>query len=807
MSLSNLTTNNNDIASLEWEIENALTYGAFADYDLVGKLVKKAQLQRNIAYSIPKVVDYSNFPKRVRSFVKSYFHSELEQFPELITHLGTLKVFATERPLHYAHDVGAEYFDNANLVASYIPLDQLFTKYAKGLVHEIVHAVQFFLHNRGQKVATPQNANSKYYSDNKFYLNDAAEVEARKVEAAFNKLSWEVQEDPETYEDLYMGIKSQIMSEEEVSEDDMGMDDSLEDEINRLVDDRFREFTGKNFYDVNEKDFYIRESQKLSWLTQPDEEGYPAYNINDHQAYSLYEQGIPVSTFSEAGDHILVHTDDGWELWMKKASIITRLANAVFKDDTEAQEWLHSQEEQQRSLDASLKLSWEQQPDEGKDIYYGITYNQAYALYKASENSFLRKFRGNTANKFALVHRPNQWDVQVYVTGRWNLVVDDISNSDEEVYAWIEEIGARQITASKKLSWQRDFIRLIEGLEEGQEIWDDGNDEFRVKEINHEKSEVLLEEVFASGNFQGPFWVTEAEMLEYGFYKDPPTSRFRNPESSLKFSWQQHSTFEDMMGELKEGDVIKDYMSDEFSIRSIDYEAKRVSLSEIFPPGTYNTPSWSTEEAMKKRFFYKESALKDKNEQLFNRRYQNYGEDGGNLFWSDKQSQYDRFRLLSDIIELKTSNKASVLDVGAGFGDYLDFLRDYDITIGKYVGIDIIPAIIEVAERKHLEQFEVRDLVNTPYADNSFDYVIGSGLFALDDKDWLKETVELLTVMYNVSRRAVSVNFLTGEAMSDMFKTVTEEEVKKIASLVTKNYKIIKDKISDDITLFLYKGQ
>ena len=59
--------------------------------------------------------------------------------------------------------------------------------------------------------------------------------------------------------------------------------------------------------------------------------------------------------------------------------------------------------------------------------------------------------------------------------------------------------------------------------------------------------------------------------------------------------------------------------------------------------------------------------------------------------------------------------------------------------------------------------------------------------------------------MYNTSRIAVAVNFLTDEFLSDMFKIVSEEEVKKIASLVTDKFKIIKDKISDDITLYLYK--
>jgi len=61
--------------------------------------------------------------------------------------------------------------------------------------------------------------------------------------------------------------------------------------------------------------------------------------------------------------------------------------------------------------------------------------------------------------------------------------------------------------------------------------------------------------------------------------------------------------------------------------------------------------------------------------------------------------------------------------------------------------------------------------------------------------------------MYKASRIAISANFLAGPSMGDMFKTVTEDEIKKIASTITKDYKVIKDEIPDDITLYLYKGQ
>ncbi|KKK70233.1 hypothetical protein LCGC14_2926080, partial [marine sediment metagenome] len=62
-----LSMNNNNLTFLEWEIGNVLAHGAFDGYDLVDKLVKRAQLQNIQTYPLPKVVTYPYFPKRVRN--------------------------------------------------------------------------------------------------------------------------------------------------------------------------------------------------------------------------------------------------------------------------------------------------------------------------------------------------------------------------------------------------------------------------------------------------------------------------------------------------------------------------------------------------------------------------------------------------------------------------------------------------------------------------------------------------------------------------------------------------------------------
>jgi ubiquinone/menaquinone biosynthesis C-methylase UbiE len=391
-----------------------------------------------------------------------------------------------------------------------------------------------------------------------------------------------------------------------------------------------------------------------------------------------------------------------------------------------------------------LKLGWQIQP-ETLDDFIGclVDYEDAEAI--------------ESINRFGLItrieksDRPGDEPGTLKVWGYWSddpeyvMYMVHYFNRDryfaETFWPMLPEdanklkVLKRVINSSLKFSWSQ-FPAFIQDLQEGDIIWDDGNDKYRIKKINYEDKEVLLEEVFASGNFDAPFWINEQDMLEHGFYKDPPHERFRRGmESSLKFS-----------------------------------------------------------------------SLTDKNEQLFNQRYKNYGEDGGNLFWSDKENQYKRFKLLSDIGIL---NEATILDVGVGFGDLLDYFEESNIKPEKYLGIDVVPAIIQIAKKKHTEYpFYVRDIVKEPFPENSFDFCIGSGLFALNDKDWSESVVNLVKSMYNTCKKGVAVNFLSGKVLSDMFRTTTKEEIFKLTKdNVTNDMKIIESNDIEDITLYLYKQE
>ena len=82
------------------------------------------------------------------------------------------------------------------------------------------------------------------------------------------------------------------------------------------------------------------------------------------------------------------------------------------------------------------------------------------------------------------------------------------------------------------------------------------------------------------------------------------------------------------------------------------------------------------------------------------------------------------------LAELEREPFADVLDVGCGTGAVIELLHD-TYPNAHYTGLDLTPAMIEVASAKGLPncEFMVDDAENLPFADASFDAVLSSNSF------------------------------------------------------------------------------
>jgi ubiquinone/menaquinone biosynthesis C-methylase UbiE len=105
---------------------------------------------------------------------------------------------------------------------------------------------------------------------------------------------------------------------------------------------------------------------------------------------------------------------------------------------------------------------------------------------------------------------------------------------------------------------------------------------------------------------------------------------------------------------------------------------------------------------------------------FFNKLVEKYGYSPKSLDYSGEKSQKIKFNIVT---EVGIEDNCSVLDVGCGFGDYFNYLKQRGIKNVKYCGIDISNKIVDLAKEKNslvnVIQGNVLDLSDRKHLDNN----------------------------------------------------------------------------------------
>jgi trans-aconitate methyltransferase len=143
-------------------------------------------------------------------------------------------------------------------------------------------------------------------------------------------------------------------------------------------------------------------------------------------------------------------------------------------------------------------------------------------------------------------------------------------------------------------------------------------------------------------------------------------------------------------------------------------------------------------------------------------RLREHGHSPATLGWGNGGREHLRFAVMADTIQ--AAGARSLLDVGCGFADLHDFLRERGWT-GTYQGIDVVPALLEEARRRNPDlALEEADLAEYHAAESgAFDVVVASGVFnakliAEDNGEHIRRS---MARMFELSRLAVCVDFMT----------------------------------------------
>jgi SAM-dependent methyltransferase len=125
-----------------------------------------------------------------------------------------------------------------------------------------------------------------------------------------------------------------------------------------------------------------------------------------------------------------------------------------------------------------------------------------------------------------------------------------------------------------------------------------------------------------------------------------------------------------------------------------------------------------------------------------------------------KRRQNYYFHFLLDAPQFAACD--SILDVGCGYGDLATFLRGRGWE-GRYVGIDVVPALIEAGRAKHPgTDLRVLDIESEPL-DEKFDWVTCIGALSgnTTEVDHLAHLGSMLRAMWSKCRRGISFNLLS----------------------------------------------
>jgi len=184
------------------------------------------------------------------------------------------------------------------------------------------------------------------------------------------------------------------------------------------------------------------------------------------------------------------------------------------------------------------------------------------------------------------------------------------------------------------------------------------------------------------------------------------------------------------------------------------------------------------------------------NNRFYKKSYENYGISAKGLHWSSKETQYKRFEIIVNLLK-KEILDSSIIDIGSGFGDFLNYLDENFIKLNSYIGVDCEDFILDIARKRFPLNFFLKCDILKNEIPNA-DYLICSG--ALN----IFKTQDIFIAIDNcfkASDKGFIFNFLT----KDSIHNLREEQIYNFCKTLTSEVTIINSYLENDSTIYLKK--
>ena len=190
--------------------------------------------------------------------------------------------------------------------------------------------------------------------------------------------------------------------------------------------------------------------------------------------------------------------------------------------------------------------------------------------------------------------------------------------------------------------------------------------------------------------------------------------------------------------------------------------------------------------------------------QRYNDRLERHGATIATMASGTEERRDIRFKVLA---EVGIKNGDSILDLGCGFGDFINYLGRHNISV-DYTGYDINPSLIKIAQSRFPDKvFAVKDILDEQFP--VFDYIVSSSCFNLPlSAHDNYEFVELIMKRcFEHSRKGVSIDFLSSYVDFESAEGFhyQPQRVFDIAKRITKRVNLRHDYPLFEFNIYLYK--
>ena len=146
--------------------------------------------------------------------------------------------------------------------------------------------------------------------------------------------------------------------------------------------------------------------------------------------------------------------------------------------------------------------------------------------------------------------------------------------------------------------------------------------------------------------------------------------------------------------------------------------------------------------------------------QYFEEKLKSQNNDAKDLNWVTNPALEMQFEQLSKVIEPGTS--FSLLDYGAGFGNYYQYLVEKAYKVRLYYGFDLLEFVVQEERKRHDEDSNV--IFTTDLSDcTEVDYVVACGVFDMklnaDHEQWTKYVLRCIEDIDEIATKGFALNF------------------------------------------------